>query len=610
MRREAKRATRENPRSERNNSRSDSKIYNFNSTENDTTRLRKKKVELIPKSIGQEILLDYLDDPANYIVASIGPAGSGKTWMTTAWAIREFNAGNFDKIVITRPAVAVDEEHGFLPGSLVEKMEPWMMPILDVFADFGYTKRDISSMIDNNKLEIAPLAYMRGRAQPLDSIIYTPTGKTTMGDIKIGDYVLGSDGEPTLVTGVFPQGKKKIYEVIFNDGSRTRVSGEHLWLTQTRSEKKHKKGFTVKTTEEILNSKLKVGNQSSNHEIPTLSSPANFDNKVELKIDPYILGCLLGDGHIGNSNISYSTADSEIVTYFEDNLVDGFRLKQTSKYNYNLAREKNTFVKSPSIYLQNLKELNLCGSYSHNKFIPTEYLYSNKENRLSLLQGLFDTDGGSYIQNNRSPRIQYYSTSKQLATDVQFLVQSLGGVAKIRKRIFENEVRKDDRKIYHKHDCYVLEITLPSNIIPFKLSRKKDRMIDNSKRVYRFISKINEIGYEDCQCISINSDDKLYLTDEFILTHNTLAKSVIIADETQNTKISQMKMLLTRIGHNSKMIITGDIEQNDTGFDNNGLRDFLNRLEKTNISGFALSVFKNRDIVRHPIIEDILKLYT
>ena len=123
---------------------------------------RATQVNIVPRIFKQDDLLESLTDPDKNIVFTTGPAGTGKTLISTLYAIREFRAGRVDKIVITRPAVSVDEQHGFLPGTLVEKMAPWTRPIFDIFDQF-YHPKEMEYLVENNKIEVAPLAYMRGR---------------------------------------------------------------------------------------------------------------------------------------------------------------------------------------------------------------------------------------------------------------------------------------------------------------------------------------------------------------------------------------------------------------------------------------------------------------
>ena len=123
-------------------------------------RSRKKKVEILPRNVSQESYIFCIEDYT--ITFGVGPAGTGKTLIATLMAIQALKRGEVEKIVITRPAVSVDEQHGFLPGTLVDKMAPWTRPIFDVFEEY-YTPQQIAYMIEDGLIEICPLAYMRGR---------------------------------------------------------------------------------------------------------------------------------------------------------------------------------------------------------------------------------------------------------------------------------------------------------------------------------------------------------------------------------------------------------------------------------------------------------------
>jgi phosphate starvation-inducible PhoH-like protein len=124
---------------------------------------RQREIELIPRSRNQERLVMALLAAEQHIVVTAGPAGTGKTYLAMLAAVRAFRAGEVDRIVLTRPAVGVeDEKHGFLPGDLNQKMDPWVRPLTDILREY-YRQADIQAMIDEQKIEIAPLAFMRGR---------------------------------------------------------------------------------------------------------------------------------------------------------------------------------------------------------------------------------------------------------------------------------------------------------------------------------------------------------------------------------------------------------------------------------------------------------------
>jgi len=203
--RSAKRANRANPREDRNYSRprngQRTTAYPPISEEFDThsTNSVKKKVEILPRNVAQEEYVDVLFDPSKHIVFAMGPAGCGKTLLATLFAIKALKAGEIDKIIITRPAVSVDEQHGFLPGTLIEKMAPWVIPIMDVFKEH-YSLPMIERMINDEQIEIAPLAYMRGRTLKNAIILFDEAQNATPNQMKMVLTRIG-DNSRIIVTG-------------------------------------------------------------------------------------------------------------------------------------------------------------------------------------------------------------------------------------------------------------------------------------------------------------------------------------------------------------------------------------------------------------------------
>lgn len=168
-------------------------------------KLHKKRrhVQIYPKNLSQENYLLKLNDPEKMIVFAIGPAGTGKTMLAVQWAIQQLNWGHITRIVITRPAVSVDEQHGFLPGDLNQKMEPWTKPIMDVFAE-NYNAREIEHMVQEGVIEISPLAYMRGRTFKDSIIIADEMQNATPSQMKMLLTRLGQ-GAHMVVTGDLQQ---------------------------------------------------------------------------------------------------------------------------------------------------------------------------------------------------------------------------------------------------------------------------------------------------------------------------------------------------------------------------------------------------------------------
>ena len=166
-------------------------------------RKRQKDVNIVPRNFHQDDLLGLIEDKNINIVFAVGPAGTGKTLISTLAGIRAIKQNKIDKFVVTRPAVSVDEQHGFLPGTLMEKMAPWTRPIFDVFEEY-YTPDQIEFMINDNKIEIAPLAYMRGRTFKNSYIIADEMQNATDSQMKMLLTRIG-DNSKLVVTGDLAQ---------------------------------------------------------------------------------------------------------------------------------------------------------------------------------------------------------------------------------------------------------------------------------------------------------------------------------------------------------------------------------------------------------------------
>jgi phosphate starvation-inducible PhoH-like protein len=163
----------------------------------------KQKVRLLPRNLAQEKYIDALQNPEINIVLAVGPAGTGKTMLGAINAIQQLKTNAVDKIIITRPAISVDEQHGFLPGSLVEKMHPWVLPILDYFYEY-YSKKDVEYLIEDNILEIAPLAYMRGRTFNNSYILGDEFQNSTPSQMKMMLTRIGTNSK-MIITGDLSQ---------------------------------------------------------------------------------------------------------------------------------------------------------------------------------------------------------------------------------------------------------------------------------------------------------------------------------------------------------------------------------------------------------------------
>ena len=167
---------------------------------NQPSRTKLRQIEIIPKSRGQENLVLALIDEQTSITVAIGPAGTGKTYLAMQSAIKALRTGEIERIILTRPAVGVDDEkHGFLPGDINQKMEPWTRPLLDVLHEY-YSPKDVAKMLEDQIIEISPLAFMRGRTFKSAYIIADEMQNATPGQMKMLLTRIG-EGSKIVVTG-------------------------------------------------------------------------------------------------------------------------------------------------------------------------------------------------------------------------------------------------------------------------------------------------------------------------------------------------------------------------------------------------------------------------
>lgn len=365
---------------------------------------------------------------------------------------------------------------------------------------FGGTENDYSKKVLGYE---SPIRFA-GKAQPLDSKILTPTGWKLMKDIQIGDEICNSQYKISKVTGVFSQGIKEVFKITLSDKSEVESCKEHLWQIQSIWNRQRDM-IEIKRLEDIMN--LSLFNSRGNPKYSIQNQAACWFNYQSIPIDPYILGCLLGDGHLGKYKCTLTTDDREILQEFIERL--GYeKISQKGDGEY--------YIHGLNKEINNLK-LTECKSFE--KFIPDIYKFNSLFNRLELLQGLMDTDG---TINEFGSAIEYSSSSEKLANDVIDLVRSMGGIANMTNRIpkykYKGEVKEGKRS-------YRVFINI-RQLNPFKLTRKAERWERwNSKTKYdlaRNIISIEKSRETECQCISVDSEDSLYITDNFILTHNTL----------------------------------------------------------------------------------------
>ncbi|MFD9462762.1 helicase-related protein [Streptomyces sp. NPDC060027] len=342
-----------------------------------------------------------------------------------------------------------------------------------------------------------------GKAQPLDSTVLTPTGFRRMGDLGVGDEVVVPDGEIALIDGVFPQGERDVWRMVLSDGSHVECDDEHLWIVGTSRAWHRGQAPKTMTTREIRLDTFKA-NGSSKWYIPS-AAPVDLGPDIELPLDPYLFGLLLGDGSFRHE-LRLSTIDDEIRDAAASAVAPDCRLVPVSgsRRDYTIQlKQRSGGVRNPVI--QALRNLDLWGKTSHGKFIPKEFKNTSVKNRLALLQGLLDTDGT--VQKD-GLSISLCSASLRLAEDVAWLARSLGGRA----------------RVLPKKAAFNVSVALPAEYAPFKLSRKADRVRPRPKysTFRRGIRAVEYVGRKPVQCISVAHPSHAYVTDNFTVTHNTM----------------------------------------------------------------------------------------
>lgn len=379
------------------------------------------------------------------------------------------------------------------------------------FPEFGFelrkSQQEVVDDITDNCIINAKVSW--GKAQPGDSLIRVPNGWETMRNIRVGDAVLGPDNKQYKILDKFYHENKAVYKITFQDGRVVEACGEHLWETINDN-----KVTKIMTTEEILQSNYFKRKKLY---IP-LCSPISDDNDNKLPLHPYLLGFLLGDGGFSARSIMFSTADNEIIDKLRTIIPKDHSINHASNYDYRIVGAQGGSPGCNSI-INYFKQVGLMGCTSENKFIPEEYEFISLENKMQLLQGLFDADG--YVDNGN--KIEYCTTSLELANSIAKIVFSLGGQCSIRSK--KTSYTYNGEKLRGKLAYILCVKRLPYDIKTqlFSLERKKSKIrpgqYDNSNKLR--IESIEFKGFEDCWCIAIEGSSKLYLTDNYIVTHNT-----------------------------------------------------------------------------------------
>lgn len=350
-----------------------------------------------------------------------------------------------------------------------------------------------------------------GKAQPNDTIIPTPDGYKELGDIKPGDFVFNRSGKPVKVLSVHPQGKIDNYKVTLGDGRVTYCNDMHLWSTLTS-----KGNLITRTLKDMMRTGLKCSDGLYRYHIPC-NKAVEYEEK-EYEVDPYAVGVMIGNGCCLEKQFTISSAEESVVAEVA-RLIDARRYKRNSDKNYSWvfeAKDENKLPRCKNFQTRCIvpESVRCC---SGEKRIPEAYKYGSIEQRFALMQGLMDTDGSV---SSPKERVSYSTTSEGLAKDIQEVLWSLGFLVRI---------NKDSRTKYRSGACYTLRIsnTLEEKLKLFRCSKKKSRLENASDTEYRrknnvAIISAERVGMEEMTCIYVDDPEHLYLTENFIVTHNTM----------------------------------------------------------------------------------------
>ena len=340
-----------------------------------------------------------------------------------------------------------------------------------------------------------------GKEQPISATVYTPNGPRKIGDLAVGDAICHPDGSVCAVVGVFPQGVKPVYRVTFDNGDTAECGMDHLWEVSAKA-RKSPEVVALKDIKNDLYYKEKNNRWGQRPKWHVRLTAPVFFRPRPVPVHPYVVGLMLGNGSMTEKQLSFYAADKELAVAVADHGECDISASKSNNYSYWLTGAKQ--LKTA------LKRLGLIGRNSHTKHVPDCFLYNSVEVRQAVLQGLMDTDGTV----GKAGSAEFTTVSQRLADQVKWLVQSLGGLCSVRacRRIFNG-------KLFRFYRCHIRMSDMSSI---FRLPRKKARCQKRVKTVMtRRIVAVDYVRDEQSVCIKVFREDGLYLTDNFIVTHNT-----------------------------------------------------------------------------------------
>ena len=374
-----------------------------------------------------------------------------------------------------------------------------------------------------------------GKMEPISTKIPAPVpgGYIRMGDLKEGDKIFTHDGSLTTIGKVFDKGVQDIYKITFSDGRTALCGADHLWDVYVMSHGRYVRK-TIDTKSMMKDYKYgKPESFKRRYHIPALSAPVEYPHRG-VPIDPYTLGALIGNGVLGNRSLSISSGTPEVPYRIAKR--NGFVVREDtkSKYRYQFWTDDGETISTKDFFID-LPEM--VGKLSHEKYIPEIYIHNDVQTRMELLQGLMDTDG-SISYNDGRFGVSYSSCSKQLLLDIQELIRSLG---------YNGNISEDKRtEKYRSSYCGSIIFQVPNEFkpqmftLPYKLVIACSAVNYKKHRNYDMIT-VKEIEFshrEEARCIYVTDPSHLYVTNQFIVTHNTTLGAQIAGNIIRQFKYS------------------------------------------------------------------------
>ena len=377
-------------------------------------------------------------------------------------------------------------------------------------------RRILDTLNKENRLGIYVGLAGTGKAMPKDTLIPTPDGEKLLGEIKVGDFVFDRKGHPTKVLGVYDRGVRRCFELTFSDGRKTRCCDEHIWPCYTS--KKNLKNLTL---QEMMEKGIRISAKSGARFRMPINGCVEFSEK-ELPVHPYILGVFLGDGCCKERYLTLSSNDLPVVEKVAKLL--NATAEKLSENNYSWRFMKGGKAITTKEVFGDIASWVMRGS--NEKAIPADYLHGSRDQRIALLQGLFDTDGS--VSSKSNGLASFSTTSSELYAGVSYLLRSLGfptstsSKAVCRGRVKQNGTCSTDYVIrtHLKPEQFDVCFSLPRQVE--KLRSVFGTWKRPSKCTERVaLTDVREIEPCDQVCILVDNPEHLFLANDFLVTHNT-----------------------------------------------------------------------------------------